>query len=74
MSADKPVIFNGGQLIQSTFGTPSNPGNFELIVLEPGGPNAVQLRHWWRDNSKTAQPWNLGEVISTAATDLGSII
>ncbi|MGA9154181.1 MAG: hypothetical protein WBZ36_26660 [Candidatus Nitrosopolaris sp.] len=55
-------------LIQSDFKS-GNHGNFEVVVLE--GNN---LAHWWHDNSDVNNPWQRGQVISTAATGPGSII
>jgi hypothetical protein len=67
-----PVISSipssSGSLIQSTYGTPQNPGNFELLVLE--GSNLV---HYWRDNSN-GNVWNKGPVVSDRATGAASLI
>lgn len=56
--------------IQSTFkGTPTSPGNFELVV--PEGSNLV---HYWRDNSATPPLWHRSAVITTNATGPATII
>jgi hypothetical protein len=64
---------------QGPYGIPGNPKNFELVVLEHGGPNGTQLVHYWRDNSLRNHPWNPSPgrphvVISEKATSEGSII
>jgi hypothetical protein len=52
-----PVVSNkatgAGSMIQSTYGTPDNPGNFEVVV--PEGRNLV---HYSRDNSQKSTPWS----------------
>lgn len=58
-----------GCLIQSTFGAPGNPGNFEALVLE--GNNLV---HYWRDNSTLGFPWNKSVVVSSSAIGPASLI
>jgi hypothetical protein len=56
--------------IQSTYGTPSSPGNFEAVLLQ--GNNLV---HYYRDNTSSgSQKWNRTKVISSKATAPGSII
>jgi hypothetical protein len=59
-----------GCIIQSTYGTPSNPGNFEVVV--PEGNNLV---HYWCDNGDPGHPW-IGPTatISTKATGPASLI
>jgi hypothetical protein len=60
-----------GSLIQSHFkkSDPGVAGNFEVVVPLMLAGNQVQLTHFWRDNSKTADSsWQLGAPI-TAATD-----
>ncbi|GIJ89477.1 hypothetical protein Asppvi_008419 [Aspergillus pseudoviridinutans] len=59
-----------GCIIQSTYGTPTNPGNFEVVV--PEGNNLV---HYYRDNTAAGQPWK-GPIatISTKATGPASLI
>jgi len=42
-----------GTIIQSSYGTPNNPGNFEVIV--PEGSHYV---HYYRDNGATGFPWH----------------
>jgi hypothetical protein len=59
-----------GCIIQSSFGTPNAPGNFEAVVLE--GKNLV---HYYRDNSPTGQQkWHSTAVITSSATGPGTII
>ncbi|GIJ97920.1 hypothetical protein Aspvir_000026 [Aspergillus viridinutans] len=59
-----------GCIIQSTYGTPNNPGNFEVVV--PEGNNLV---HYWRDNSAPGNPWvGPTATISTKATGPASLI
>jgi hypothetical protein len=57
-------------LVQSTYGTPNNPGNFEALLLE--GNNLV---HYWRDNAKdSGYKWHRTAVVSTQATGAASLI
>lgn len=56
-------------LVQSTFGTPGHPGNFETLVLE--GSNMV---HYWRDNSTPGFPWSKSAIVSAAATGPACLI
>jgi len=59
-----------GCIIQSTYGSPAHPGNFEVIV-----PEGNNLRHYWRDNADTSSNWQLGGTVSTTASgDPGSLI
>ncbi|KAH0558641.1 hypothetical protein GP486_004708 [Trichoglossum hirsutum] len=58
-----------GCIIQSNLGPPGSPGNFEVVVLEPGG-----LVHYFRDNSTQDPQWNRTTVISTEAASSASII
>jgi hypothetical protein len=60
---------SSGALIQSSYGTPDHPGNFEVLVLE--GTNLV---HYYRDNSASGSPWHRAEVVSTKATGPASFI
>jgi hypothetical protein len=57
-----------GSIIQSDFRSGAN-GNFEVVVLE--GNNLV---HFFHDNSNPGGLWQRGQVISTQATGLSSII
>lgn len=57
--ADGPASF-----IQSSYGTPSNPGNFEAIVVQYGH----NLDHYWRDNSDPERNWGFVITISTEAS------
>ncbi|KAF7177793.1 hypothetical protein CNMCM7691_006227 [Aspergillus felis] len=57
-------------MIQSTYGTPQNPGNFELVV--PEGNNLV---HYVRDNSVPGHPWTgPTAIITNQATGPGALI
>lgn len=58
-----------GCIIQSSFGTPDAPGNFEVVVLE--GKNLV---HYFRDNTPNKQTWSRTAVITSSATGPGTII
>lgn len=59
-----------GCIIQSTYGTPDHPGNFEVVV-----PEGSNLRHYWRDNADTSSDWQLGGTITTTASGYpGSLI
>jgi hypothetical protein len=58
-----------GRLIQSSYGTPKNPGNFEALVLE--GTNLV---HYWRNNSDPKRPWIKGPIVSRQASGDASLI
>jgi hypothetical protein len=58
-----------GSLIESRVRDCQFHGNFEALVVE-----GTQLVHYWRDNSVPAQPWQRGQVISTAASGSGCII
>jgi hypothetical protein len=58
-----------GSIIQSTYGTPNNPGNFEVVV-----PEGNSLNHYWRDNSNSALPWHFSTTVTSSASDSGSII
>jgi hypothetical protein len=65
-------------LIQSTFATPGNPGNFEALVLEdnpahPGFP-PYNLVHYWRDDSTPGFPWNKTVIVSSSAIGPASLI
>jgi hypothetical protein len=56
--------------IQSTYGTPSAPGNFEAVLLQ--GNNLV---HYYRDNTANGgEKWYSTTIISSKATAPGSII
>jgi len=55
--------------IQSSYGTPNSPGNFEAVIFKPG----QGLVHYYRDNTGD-ESWNSTVVISSAATGPGSII
>jgi hypothetical protein len=56
--------------IQSTYGTPNSPGNFEAVLLQ--GKNLV---HYYRDNTNGgSKKWSRTTVISSKATGPGSII
>ncbi|KAF7174028.1 hypothetical protein CNMCM5623_006333 [Aspergillus felis] len=49
-------------LIQSTFGIPNHPGNFEVVVPSHiSGSYNNQLQHWYRDNSN--MQWHFGEAV-----------
>jgi hypothetical protein len=62
---------SSGAIIQSSFGTPAHPGNFEVLVLE--GSNLV---HYFKDNSNTSNPWVAAtpHVVSSKATGGASFI
>jgi hypothetical protein len=64
--------------IQSTFGAPGNPGNFEALVLEsnPAHPDfpPYNLVHYWRDNSTPGFPWNKSVVVSSSAIGPATLI
>jgi hypothetical protein len=56
--------------IQSTYGTPSAPGNFEAVLLQ--GKNLV---HYYRDNTANGgEKWISTKVITSKATGPGCII
>jgi len=57
-----------GSIIQTSYGTPNAPGNFEVVVLE--GKNLV---HYYRDNT-TNSKWNRTTVITSNATGPGTLI
>jgi hypothetical protein len=52
-----------GTLIQSTYGTPANPGNLEVLVVR----NSHALDHFWRNDSVPAQTWSFSMDVSTTA-------
>jgi hypothetical protein len=58
-----------GCIIQSTYGLPFNPGNFEVVVQEDNN-----LVHYYRDNSQQPYQWHRTDVISSRATGPGCII
>jgi hypothetical protein len=68
-AAVSSVATGPASLIQSTFGSPNQPGNFEALVQE--GSNIV---HYWRDNSTAGYPWNRTAVVSSAATGPACLI
>lgn len=76
-------VYNGGSLIQSPYGVngnvPSDPHNFELVVLENNRSGGRQLVHHWRDNSNINYPWNPkpgqpSVVVGWNATSAGALI
>jgi hypothetical protein len=56
-------------MIQSSFGTPASPGNFEALV-----PEGNNLWHYWRDNSTPGFPWHKTVVVSAASTGPACLI
>jgi hypothetical protein len=62
-----PIANSSGSLIQSTYGLPEHPGNFEVLVLE--GSNMV---HYYRDNANGH--WIKGPIVSDRATGAASLI
>jgi len=58
-----------GSIIQSSYGTPNHPGNFEVIVPEGGN-----LVHYYRDNSANGYPWHYVTTITSKATGPGCLI
>ncbi len=63
-----PVV-GGISVIQSTYGIPGNPGNFELVGPVPGFGGGLGLAHYWRNDSAPGAPWALGERF---AADIGT--
>jgi len=64
----QPSSIGTARLIQNSVGS---PGNFELVVYEPGN----KLVHYYRDNSKAAFPWvGPTATISNRATSSGALI
>lgn len=57
-----------GSIIQTSFGTPSAPGNLEVVVLE--GSN---LQHYYYDSLNPSAGWQPGQIITIHATGAGSI-
>jgi hypothetical protein len=51
--------FDSPSLIQSSYGTPTHPGNFEVIVVDTDS----NLLHIWRDNTLTNPKWDIGETV-----------
>jgi hypothetical protein len=57
-------------LIESSFrGTPSSPGNFEVLV-----PESSSLAHYWRDNSAPGFPWHRSTSVTTGLPGSASLI
>ncbi|OCL14317.1 hypothetical protein AOQ84DRAFT_351571 [Glonium stellatum] len=56
-------------IIQSTYGTPEGPGNFEALI-----PCGKTIQHWSRDNSDDEFPWRHVHTFSNAATSNACII
>lgn len=58
-----------GSMIQSSYGTPNNPANFEVVV--PEGNNLV---HYSRDNSQPNTPWSGPTIIMNNAAGSAALI
>ncbi len=62
-----------GSIIQSAFDS-SNHGNFEVVVPLFATNGAMELWHFWHDNSDVNKPWQRGQRIATNVAGAGDII
>jgi hypothetical protein len=58
-----------GAIIQSTFNEPTHPGSFKVLVLEN-----ENLKHYYRDNSKTGNGFVVGGLVTTGVSGAASFI
>jgi hypothetical protein len=56
-------VAGAGALIQSDFRSASH-GNFEGVVPLRSAGGAVELWHFWHDNSDVSLPWRMGQRVS----------
>src|SRR5262249_9634833 len=63
ITGDGDQVAGPGSITQSDFRSGSN-GNFEVVVplLRPSG--AVELWHFWHDNSDVELPWRVGQRVT----------
>ncbi|MGH3197485.1 MAG: DUF4185 domain-containing protein, partial [Streptosporangiaceae bacterium] len=73
VTADHDNVAGAACLIQSDFGKGSH-GNFEVVVPLQLSNGAIELRHFYHDNSNVALPWSKGQFITQSCAGNGAII
>jgi hypothetical protein len=73
VTADHDNVAGPACLIQSDFGTGPHR-NFEVVVPLQLNNGAVELRHFYRDNSNARLPWNKAQFITQSCAGAGAII
>jgi hypothetical protein len=73
VTADHDNVAGPACLIQSGFGTGPHR-NFEVVVPLRLNNDAVELRHFYRDNSNVRLPWKKAQFITQSCAGAGAII
>ncbi len=73
VTSDHDNVAGSACLIQSDFGTGPH-GNFEVVVPLRLSNGAIELRHFYHDNSNVHLPWNKAQFITQSCSGSGAII
>jgi hypothetical protein len=73
VTRDRDNVAGAACLIQSDFGAGAH-GNFEVVVPLQLGNGAIELRHFYHDNSDVRLPWTKAQLITQSCAGSGSLI
>ncbi|MDQ3905352.1 MAG: DUF4185 domain-containing protein [Actinomycetota bacterium] len=73
VTGDRDNVAGAACLIQSDFGAGAH-GNFEVVVPLQLGNGAIELRHFYHDNSDVRLPWTKAQLITQSCAGSGSLI